>query len=133
VSCDPRDWGFSFDEDVYFGPFQTREAALNDARRRQPESTYVYLCRCRHETFELALLNAITATDILDDADERVGEDGIAYVDDEVFLQTPAAVRELEDVLHAAASAWLQIHPCRPWFHAEDVERVELAQSMEAQ
>jgi hypothetical protein len=135
AALDARAWGWSLDEESYFGPFATRSLALAHAKQRAADdgATAVYLCRCRPETFERALLAAIDAERIIDDADEAIPDNCNASVEDTVFEQSGAAVAELEAALHVAACNWLARYPCRSWFHAEDVERVSLDGSGGAQ
>lgn len=127
IQDDTRGWGYSLDGESFHGPFDTRDAAIADARdtlKHEDRARDVELCRCDSVDFADSLAAAFRADNLLDAADEDACEThGCA---DTVFEQNAEARADLEEMLADAGKAWLAKYPCRSWFDAADRETITL-------
>lgn len=117
-------FGYSFDEEVFYGNCETREEALEEGMEEYHEYGTIYTGRLvEYRASEFVPPVDRMLDDMADNACERVGDE---VVDVWLFNLPPDVKRELADSIKRLVDEWATKHNLHPRFHGvEDVQAHE--------
>lgn len=118
-------WRESKSSESAFGPFASREDAIEEARVADDRPRTVLISRCAYPDPVFIAGHVIDLGNILESMEEFAHDNEHPY-DDDIF--DPVDMAEAEAALKRVVRAWAKVHikPCTAWHTSEQEEEVEI-------